>query len=196
MLQEPGPSNYQSRADLEGRVEYLTEQLSRSREIIHAHELIDEGQSAQLVVQHAILEKQNESLHAKENKKKADRTMISKDGMGRHLTAAEFVAAVQEQNDERDAEAAQKEQRRSEREALRSTRAALEVKWKETKAEHERAVNAWKSECEKLTAEGVWKKDLPRKPARPKKPQMPSIGPEMVAGRSDGESDPSSSDGE
>jgi hypothetical protein len=149
-----------------------------------------------MVVQHAILEKQNESLHAKENRKEADRTMINRDGMGHHLTASEFVAAVQEQNDEWVAEAVQKELWKSNREALKSAKAALEVRWKETKAEHEKAVDAWKLECERLTAEGVWKRDLPRKPTRPKKPQMPSAGPEMSAGRSDEESDPSSSDNE
>jgi hypothetical protein len=106
------------------------------------------------------------------------------------------LAAVREQNDEQVAEAIQKEQRKSNREALKSARAALEVRWKETKAEHEKAVDAWKLECERLTADGVRKRDLPRKPTRPKKPQMPSVRPETSAGRSDEESDPSSSDNE
>ena len=150
----------------------------------------------QMVVQHAILEKQNESLHAKENRKKANRTMINKDGMGHHLTASEFVAAVREQNDERVAEAIQKEQRKSNREALKSAKATLEVRWKETKAEHKKVVDAWKLECERLTAEGVQKRNLPRKPTRPKKPQMSLAGPEMSAGKSDEESDPLSSDNE
>ena len=112
-----------------------------------ACELIDEGWSAQLIVQHFILEKQNESFHVKENKKKSNRTMISKDGMGCHLTALEFVAAVWEQNDEWTVEAAQKEQQKFNREVLKSAKVALEVKWKETKAEHEKAVDAWKLEC-------------------------------------------------
>ena len=44
-------------------------------------------------------------------------------------------------------EAAQKEQQKFNREVLKSAKVALEVKWKETKAEHEKAVDAWKLEC-------------------------------------------------
>ena len=43
VLKNPGPSNYQSHADLEGKIEYLTEQLSQSHDVICAHELTDEG---------------------------------------------------------------------------------------------------------------------------------------------------------
>lgn len=97
-------------------------------------------------------------------------------------------------SNEQTAEAAQKEQWKSYREALKSAKAALEVKWKETKVEHEKAVDAWKLECQRLTVEGVQKRDLPRKPARPKKPQTPLAGLETSAERSDEELDMLSSD--
>ena len=41
--------------------------------------------------------------------------------------------------------------------------------WKSRKEEHDKAVAEWTEECQRLTTEGVKKKDLPKKPARPLK---------------------------
>ena len=54
----------------------------------------------------------------------------------------------------------------------RSTaREQCEAEWKLIKEEHERAVEAWKLECERLKAGGARPRDLPTKPKRPSKPK-------------------------
>ena len=55
------------------------------------------------------------------------------------------------------------------RSAKKSRKNALQSLWKSRKEEHDKAVAEWTEECQRLTTEGVKKKDLPKKPARPLK---------------------------
>jgi hypothetical protein len=174
LLQGPPPSTYQSREMLEQTNHELTKHLARSHNIIRAHETMEESREAQIIIQHAYLTKANESLFAKEKKKKEDRVVLFEKGMGRHLTDPQFAELLQKHEREKEEAAANKEQRKAGREAGKAARAALEAGWKAMVANHEKAVEEWKVQCEKLRAENVRAKDLPKKPARPKKPKLPS----------------------
>lgn len=70
LTEAPYCNGYETREMLEERNAKLAVNLLRSREVIRVHELIEEGQAAQLVIQHLELTKLNQSLYAKENKKK------------------------------------------------------------------------------------------------------------------------------
>ena len=126
LLKDPEPSIYQTRDMLEARNKELTNNLRNSQMIIRARELIDQRQTAQLVIQHAHLTKLNQSLHAKENKKTTDRTILFPGGFGRHLTDPEFGQQLAEQAQRKAAEKAGKAQRASNREAQRVAKAAAE----------------------------------------------------------------------
>ncbi|KZP25463.1 hypothetical protein FIBSPDRAFT_887992 [Athelia psychrophila] len=98
---------------------------------------------------HCILQKQNKSMKAKENKKNDDCTKLLPKGMGRHLTEAGFIQAVRDKETE-------KQQKLDEKEG---------------------------------------RKDLPKKPTRPKKPKHTADGPIVGFDQSD-EEGMSSSDNE
>jgi len=132
---------------LEARNKELTNNLKNSQMIIRARELIDQRQTAQLVIQHAHLTKLNLSLHAKENKKTTDRTILFPSDFGRHLTDPEFGQQLAEQAQRKAAEEAGKAERASNREVQRVAKAAAEVEWKKKRKEHEEAMDTWKAEC-------------------------------------------------
>jgi hypothetical protein len=180
LLSKTPPRAYQTREMLEQQNQELTEHLRRSQKIIRARELIDERQSAQLVIQHAEMTKLSQSLHEKEKRKKNDRTVLFPGGFGRHLTGDDFTQLLQEQTQRKEDEAAQKAQRIEGREAQRLARVALEAEWKETKAKHQQAVEAWRTSCEQLRQDGVRAKDLPAKPKCPRKPQSVVAEPESL----------------
>jgi hypothetical protein len=69
---------------------------------------MEESHVAQLVVQHVVLTKLNQSLHAKEEKKKDDHTVLFLGSFGRHLTSTEFSQVLAEQNQQREDKEAQK----------------------------------------------------------------------------------------
>jgi hypothetical protein len=93
------------------------------------------------------------------------------------LTDEQFGQQLQEQNQRKETEAAQKAQRMEGREAQRAVKASLEAEWKETKAKHQQAVEAWKLECDRLRKDGVLVKNLPAKPKCPRKPKPAQDGP-------------------
>ena len=169
LLRDPLAAGYQSRDTLERQNGELTESLNHSRNIIRAHELIEEGHEAQLVIQHTELTKLNQSLHAKENKKQDDNTILFPGGIGRHLTDSEFGQQLEAQNKKKADKAAEKAQRKVVKDANKAARAAVEAEWKEISTEHNKAVEAWEAECVRLKAEGVCIKDLPVKPKCPPK---------------------------
>ena len=126
LLYRSSSAGYQSRASLEQQNQELTESLDRSRHIIRTHKLMEEGQSAHLIIQHAHLVKLNQSLNAKENKK-GDRTTLFTGGLGRHLTDSEVTDQLIAQNQRKEAKAAEKAKRKSGREADAAARAAVEA---------------------------------------------------------------------
>jgi len=66
---------------------------------------------------------------------------------------------------------AEKAKRKSDREADAMARAEADAQWEKIKADHEKALEEWKSECDRLKAEGACVKDLPKKPKRALKPK-------------------------
>ena len=78
---------------------------------------MEESHEAQIIIQHTYLTKANESLFAKENKKKEDCTVLFEKGMGRHLTDPQFAELLQKHEREKEEAAAKKQQRKAGREA-------------------------------------------------------------------------------
>ena len=192
LLSDSHPGTYQSRETLEQQNRQLTDSLARSRDIIRTHELIDEGRAAQLLIQNAILVKQNKALHAKENKKDGGRTKLFADGFGRHLTDPELIqTTVMERQKKLELEA-EKAKRKSDREADAIARAEADAQWEKIKADHEKALEEWKLECDRLKAEGARVKDLPKKPKRALKPK-PAVRAAAVVPEGEEEQESSSS---
>lgn len=150
----------------------LRAQLALAKEHIAARDLVIKSSHAQLVVQHLVLRKQKDALHAKENKKAADKTRLFVDGKGQALTADEFVQKVQDIEDGWKAKEDAKAARARARESKKAAKAALEVRWKGMMQEWQDAVKVWSERCEKERKKGTLKKNLPRKPVRPKKPTL------------------------
>lgn len=141
---------------------------------IQARDGIIESSHATLVVQNMFVKKQSQALHAKETKKQSKRGKLSMEGRGRHLTSQEWIEKTEEMERLREEEAAAKVQRAADREVAKTAKEALRLKWEEIKADHERAVEDWKSVCQRLTEQGVKKKHHPKKPKRPLKPKAPT----------------------
>ena len=88
-----------------------------------------------LVVHDLTLQKLNESLHCKENKK-TKRNKVFAHGKGRHLMHHESISALHEEQDAWEEAARQKEirQERIERGKVEKTR--LELEWNPIKGAH------------------------------------------------------------
>ena len=131
LLNKKHDTGYQSRDSLLQQNAALTESLAQSKNIIRTLQLKEERANAQLVVQNAHLNKLNQVLHTKENKKKSDRTILFTEGFGRHLTNDESIALVRDQKERREKEAKEQEQRQVAWVDQQAAKAALEEEWKE-----------------------------------------------------------------
>ena len=131
--------------------------------MIRYRERREEANSAMLVVQDMTLQKMNESLNAKENKK-SKKNKVFAGGKGRHLTHHESISALRDEQDAQKEAARQKEMRQDKRERSKVEKARLELKWNTIKEAHVVSLMRWEEECTKLTSEGVLKKNLPKKP--------------------------------
>jgi Tfp pilus assembly protein FimV len=158
-------------SELQQQVQDLRASLRDARKNLVAREHMEEGMAAQLVVQNLTLTKLNEALNRKENKKKNDRTVLF-NGRGLCLTADEIRDRLVAMAQQREDEAAEKEQRVTDRTAKRNQRATFEAEWANMKHAHEVEVKGWEEKCVQLGAEGFPKKDWPKKPNRPKKAQL------------------------
>jgi DDE superfamily endonuclease len=198
----PCPSFYQSKNEMEKRILELTESLRASKQQLEAYATMTEVQTAQMVLQDMSLLKMNQTILAKEKKKKDDRTKIHTNGFGRLFTNDECITLVKEQAMQRQEKANKKGKRAAERQTKKAEKEAIEYEWKEIKAAHAKNIESWERYCEKLIEGGVSKKNLPKKPRCPPKPKAPQ--PSLLLGTSqshDGqlsgdESSSSSSDGE
>ena len=181
------PSSFYSRSELEGRMEGLTENLHRAKGVISAYKVINEGANSQMILQHMVLDKLNQSLHEKEKGKKSDRTILFPGGKGRHLTDAEVIKLKRELEDDKEREEARKEARKTKKDQRRVEKERVEVEWKKIVEEHGHAVEDWETKCRELKEKGVRVKDLPKKPKRAPKPKPI----EMVADSEDEEDEES-----
>lgn len=138
--------------------------------MIRYRERQEEANSAMLVIQDITLQKMNESLHAEENKK-SKKNRVFAGGKGRYLTHYESILALREEQDTREEAIRQKGIRQDKRERSKVEKARLELEWSAIKEAHVVSLLRWEEDCMKLISEGVLKKNLPKKPMRPPKPQ-------------------------
>jgi hypothetical protein len=172
LIRIPYNTSYKSKAQLKKHIDLLTEELRNAREVIGYRERQEEANSAMLVIQDMTLQKMNESLHAKENKK-SKKNRVFTGGKGRHLTHHESILALREEQDAREEAVRQKGIRQDMRERNKVEKARLELEWSMIKEAHIASVLQWEEDCTKLISEGVLKKNLPKKPMRRAKPQPP-----------------------
>ncbi|KAJ7071839.1 hypothetical protein B0H15DRAFT_793183 [Mycena belliarum] len=177
LIDDNQPENIEhlSAAALRARVAELTSALTVSRQHLAAREGIIEAANAQLIIQNIFVGKQSEALHAKEQKKSKKRGKVkgTEDGQCRHMTATEYIEALEKEERERADEDAARATRAQARKDKKTAKAELEERWKQLKLEHRAAVERWEERCAALTAGGTRKKDLPKKPKCTKKPELP-----------------------
>ena len=137
------PRANQSWKALEQQNYKLTDSLTKSWDIIHTHELIDEGRAAQLLIQNVILVKQNKALHVKGNKKAEGCTKHFADGFGRHLTDPELIQTSEMERQKNQEQEAEKAKRKSDWEADAKARADADAQWEKIKADHEKVDWPW-----------------------------------------------------
>lgn len=153
----------------------LSAELQLAKRHVAAQDIIIEGDRSQLVVQHLVLKKQNNTLHTKEAKKASDRTQLFANGKGRVLTANDFIEKVTNIQTKKIMNNTAKKAQLKTCRNKRAARAALEDEWKDMLKQHQIAVEAWRAHCVRLKKQGACKKNLSCKPMHPKKP---ILGPE------------------
>ncbi|OAX40932.1 hypothetical protein K503DRAFT_658677, partial [Rhizopogon vinicolor AM-OR11-026] len=133
---------------------------------------IIEGAHAQLIVQGIYSAKQSQSLHARENKKKTDRTMLFPEGKGRHLTEKEFIQKLEHLKQTKRGKEVGKNIRKAGRAARQTGKAAVNAEWQRLLQEYNMNIDKWSAECEELGSKNIPKKNWPKKLTRPLKPKM------------------------
>jgi len=193
LIKSPSHLQEKSRRGLENEIKALTESLRLAHIHHHAQQSVIEAAHAQLIVQDMFAIKLNEALNVKEKEreKEDDRTKLFPEGKGRHLTDKEFIDQREQVARDKEAQIVARTAKQKARSAKKSRKDALESLWKSRKEEHNKAVGEWTEECQRLTTEGVKKKDLPKKPARPLKSDVEK---ELVD--QEGEEDESDGSGE
>ena len=139
-------------------------------EVIRYQETQEEVNSTMLVVQDLMLQKLNESLHSKENKK-AQWSQVFAGGKGRHLRHHESISALCEEQDVWDEGASQKEMRWDMQVRGKVEKVRLELECNAIKAAYVTRLLQWEEECAKLISAGFLKKHGLKRPTRPPKPQ-------------------------
>lgn len=76
------------------------------------------------------------------------------------------------------------------RTARRDALAAIEEEWTQIRINHEKKVQEWEAECQRLASEGIPKRQWPKKPIRPLKPKLtPTLESVDVVEDEDGDED-------
>ncbi|KAF8589680.1 hypothetical protein K439DRAFT_1331847, partial [Ramaria rubella] len=141
----PATTNeYQSHLQLHSRVQELTANLHLTHSQILICEGIIESAHAQLIVQNLYVSKLQQSLQAKENKKKTDCVKLLPNGKGQHLTAKEFIWELKLAEQSRNAQVQQQARRKQDLAAKKQAKEASEAEWKGICQNHKLAVEAWK----------------------------------------------------
>ena len=195
LLSSEAPLDSLSQMELEKNVDDLKESLEHARKLIVAQQIINKGANAQLTIMNLTNIKLNQSLHAKETRKKTDRTVMYPGGKGRHLTAVEVIEQKRKLEKEREQEEMEREQRKAARGNRRAEKERLESEWKAMMEHYAHQVVQWEETCRRLREQHVMVKDLPKKPKRPLKPKAKEVdegdvlGDEEDDGDGDGDGD-------
>ena len=124
-----------------------------------------EEANAQLVLQHMILEKLNELLQLKENRKKNNcSTLFNRKGI---VLTDEFETEIKQQKEHREQQQVQKERNHQLQALKKNVKAVIEAQWEEVKRDHKKAVERWQTEYKMLETHDIYKKEWPKKPTRP-----------------------------
>ncbi|KAJ6577267.1 hypothetical protein B0H19DRAFT_1207794 [Mycena capillaripes] len=178
-----------SRGGLETRCENLEQELLDARKLLCTHEMISEGQNAQLIVQNLAMGTLKTALFEKEKGKKSDRSILFPGGKGRHLTTTEVIAEKRAPENAKGMEATAKATKKAKKEARKAEKERLEAEWKVLLAEHAVAVEEWAGQCLMLKAGGTKAKDLPKRPKRALKPKPKDSDDEEDDNSGDDDSD-------
>ena len=117
---------------------------------ITTRELINEANSAQLVVQHLHLDELNCGLHEKENKAEDDHTWLFPDVKGHVLTSDEFVEEVTKEDEKKHGKEGDKKTQAAQRVEKKAAMDGIEMRWREMKTKHEERVQEWVAEYERF----------------------------------------------
>lgn len=159
----------QTKEQMKAHIEALTESLRRAKILVAAKDSIIEASQAQLVIQNMHLNKLNETLQAKEGAKENDRTKLFPKGRGRLLTGDEFHEEQVNAEKERQAKEDEKKRRKQKQVDKRAQKNIVAERWKKALEEHAAEVEEWERKKKILRDQGILIKDLPKKPAKPKK---------------------------
>jgi len=105
-----------------------------------------------------------EKLNGKEHKEPDDRTVVLRDGHGRHWTNPEVLDALRNARLEKEEVNTKREQKKAERATKAKQRMLAEEEWKRVVAKHERLKAQHAVHCQQLLEAGTSKKNLPRAP--------------------------------
>jgi len=101
-------------------------------------QIMVEEANAQLVLQHMILEKLNELLQLKENRKKNNcSTLFNRKGI---VLTDEFETEIKQQKEHREQQQVQKERNHQLQALKKNVKAVIEAQWEEVKRDHKEAV--------------------------------------------------------
>ncbi|KAF5319127.1 hypothetical protein D9611_014093 [Ephemerocybe angulata] len=154
--------------------ERLRTHLTHAAKLHHAQEGIIEGAHATMVIQNLHLQKLNGALYGKEKQREGSgRRLVIDSSKGQVFSSDEVLEGLRLQEEEKKAKEAAKLARADTRAAKKDAKAKLEAEWVEIKRKHAEMVAEWELTCTKLQAEGVPKKNHPRKLTRPRKPTLP-----------------------
>ncbi|EJD32983.1 hypothetical protein AURDEDRAFT_77313 [Auricularia subglabra TFB-10046 SS5] len=173
-LTEGPATSSMSRTELEHHAEALSQSLALSRKHLLSRDKINASYAAQLVLQNVYLGRITEALYGKENKEPVARSFFPK-GHGRVLTDAQFVALLEAESAEKEAEEADKARRVSKREQRKAQKLANEQLWQEWCKQHEHDLEVWKREYKQAREDGVLVKNIRKRPARPKRSDLPPL---------------------
>lgn len=170
LLQRERELDEYSKRELMDRVAVLEDGLGKAQAMVLAREAVIEGQSAQMVIQAMGMEKMNRTLHEKEKGKSSEKTILFPGGKGRHLTSDEVITKKRElENAKADKAAASKRRRLDQAQRKVDNKAredAIEAAWSQAQQDHTEALKRWEEECAELKSQGMWVKDLPKRPGR------------------------------
>ena len=152
--------------DLRRQVASLSKSLSLAQMHIDQLRGINERANAQLVVQELFAREIKTSLYEKKNKPTRDNSQAINNSCGEVFTSTQVLTIIAEQEKKKAEAQLKKQAKRKERKDRQEANTAREQAWKVEKAIHQRKVEEWKENDDKLKTSGIPLKDRPPRPPR------------------------------
>jgi len=147
------------------------EDLEMAHVKIRALESNLEGINSQLLIQHLHIKKLLSQSRALKKKRESAKAKMFVDGKGCHLTDENFIAALNEGEENKKAKEREKEGRKQVRANKRKGKEAIEKQWQKMVTKWSAECTLWEGNIEQLTKDGVPKKNHPKPPKKPTKAQ-------------------------